>query len=77
MLDGMVESLAPRGRVLLIEDTFDVGEPDAEADLVNLTLYGSGHRTDAELDALITGAWLQTDREQGVGWTTVRLLTRV
>lgn len=55
------ENLGPGGRVLLIEETFDVDdldEHDAEADLLALTVHGSGLRTAAELDAVIASAGL-------------------
>jgi iron complex transport system substrate-binding protein len=55
------ENLLPGGRVLLVEETFgtdDLDEYDGEADLIALTAHGSGLRTPAELDAVITRAGL-------------------
>lgn len=74
------QNLAPTGRVLLIEDTFDTGnldEHDAEADLLALTRDGSGLRTDDELDAVIASAGLRTNATHLLGWgTTLRELVR-
>ncbi|MBB5856259.1 SIP domain-containing protein [Amycolatopsis umgeniensis] len=65
------EKLLPGGRVLLIEDTFD--EHDAGADLLALTVHGSGLRTDGELDAVIARAGLVCRATHTVGWgTTIR-----
>ncbi|GAA1646270.1 siderophore-interacting protein [Actinoplanes couchii] len=61
------------GRVLLIEDTFDLDdldEHDGEADLLALTVHGSGLRTEAELDAVITRAGLTRAARHTVGWGT-------
>ncbi|XVU27806.1 SIP domain-containing protein [Actinoplanes sp. CA-054009] len=72
------ENLPPGGRVLLIEDTFDVDdldEHDGEADLLALTVHGSGLRTEAELDAVIARAGLVRAARHTVGWgTTVHAL---
>lgn len=65
---------AGTGRILLVEDIFDtsdIDEHDAETDLLNLALYGSGHRTQAELDAVITGAGLRRTSSETVGWEAV------
>ncbi|QYN36927.1 SIP domain-containing protein [Pseudonocardia sp. DSM 110487] len=67
------ENLLPGGRVLLIEETFDtddLDEHDGEADLLALTCHGSGLRTDAELDAVITRAGLVRNTIHAVGWGT-------
>jgi NADPH-dependent ferric siderophore reductase len=73
------ENLTPDGRVLLIEETFDVGdldEHDGEADLLGLTVHGSGLRTAAELDAVISRAGLTRRAAHTVGWgATVHELT--
>lgn len=74
------QNLAPAGRVLVIEDTFDtedLDEHDAEADLLALTRDGSGLRTDDELDAVIKSADLRMNATQIIGWgTTLRELVR-
>jgi NADPH-dependent ferric siderophore reductase len=67
------ENLLPGGRVLLVEETFDLDdldEHDGEADLLALTVHGSGVRTAAELDAVITRAGLARTRTHTVGWGT-------
>lgn len=67
------ENLRPGDRVLLIEDTFDtdaLDEHDGEADLLGLTVHGSGLRTPAELDAVIAGAGLARRSTRTVGWGT-------
>ncbi|GIE29662.1 hypothetical protein Ait01nite_027070 [Actinoplanes italicus] len=67
------ERLRPGGRVLLVEETFDVDaldEHDGEADLLGLTVHGSGLRTAAELDAVITRAGLTRSATHTVGWGT-------
>jgi hypothetical protein len=67
------ENLLPGGRVLLIEDLFDtddLDEHDGEADLIGLTCNGSGLRTAAELDAVITRAGLVRSTTHTVGWGT-------
>ncbi|MFJ7071641.1 SIP domain-containing protein [Streptomyces sp. NPDC098781] len=74
------ENLIPGGRVLLIEEVFDtddLDEHDGEADLIGLVCHGSGLRTAAELDAVITRAGLtrRSARTVGLG-TTVHELVR-
>ncbi|MBM2621872.1 siderophore-interacting protein [Actinoplanes sp. LDG1-06] len=73
------ENLLPGGRVLLVEDLFDtddLDEHDGEADLLALAVHGSGLRTAAELDAVITRAGLDRRATHTVGWgTTVHELT--
>ncbi|GAA2809262.1 siderophore-interacting protein [Crossiella cryophila] len=65
------EQLLPGGRVLLIEET--LGEHDGGADLLALTVHGSGLRTDGELDAVIARAGLRCHARHTVGWgTTIR-----
>lgn len=59
--------------MLLIEDLFDtdeLDEHDGEADLLALTVHGSGLRTAAELDAVIARAGLVRRAEHTVGWDT-------
>ncbi|GAB3274939.1 siderophore-interacting protein [Kineosporia babensis] len=65
------ENLRPGGRVLLIEevlDADDLDEHEGEADLLALTVHGSGLRTAAELDAVITRAGLVRRAAHTVGW---------
>lgn len=72
-LHRAAQSLLPGGRVLLIEDLFDtdeLDEHDGEADLLALTVHGSGLRTAAELDAVIARAGLVRRAEHTVGWDT-------
>ncbi|GAA1502583.1 siderophore-interacting protein [Nocardioides humi] len=67
------ESVLPGGRVLLIEEVFDtddLDEHDGEADLLALTVHGSGLRTATELDAVIAGAGLVRSATHTVGWGT-------
>lgn len=69
------------GRVLLVEDTFDLDafdEHDAEADLVALTRDGTGLRTTAELYAVIERTGLQVEGTDSLGWrsTLYRLVPR-
>lgn len=55
------ENLLPGARVLLIEEVLDVedlDEHDGEADLLALTVHGSGLRTAAELDDVIARSGL-------------------
>jgi NADPH-dependent ferric siderophore reductase len=72
------QHLAPDGRVLLVEKTFDtddLDEHDGEADLLALAVHGSGLRTEAELAAVIADAGLTCTQTHTVGWgTTVREL---
>ncbi|MGW6442870.1 methyltransferase [Lentzea sp. NPDC055074] len=65
------ENLLPGGRALLIEEVLDtvaLDEHDGEADLLGLTVHGSGLRTAAELDSVITRAGLVRTTEHTVGW---------
>jgi NADPH-dependent ferric siderophore reductase len=65
------ENLLPGGRMLLVEDLFDtddLDEHDGEADLLALAVHGSGLRTAAELDAVITRAGLARSATHTVGW---------
>ncbi|WP_246278260.1 siderophore-interacting protein [Phytohabitans rumicis] len=67
------ENLLPGGRVLLVEDLFDtddLDEHDGEADLLALTVHGSGVRTAAELDDVISRAGLERSTTHTVGWGT-------
>ncbi|WP_433220978.1 SIP domain-containing protein [Dactylosporangium sp. CS-047395] len=67
------ENFRPGGRVLLVEETFDLDdldEHDGEADLLALCVHGSGVRTAAELDAVIGRAGLVRTRTHTVGWGT-------
>jgi NADPH-dependent ferric siderophore reductase len=74
------ENLLPGGRVLLIEEVFDtddLDEHDGEADLLALTVHGSGLRTEAELNAVIARAGLARRATHTVGWgTTVHELSK-
>lgn len=68
-----VENLAPGGRVLYVEETFDLDEldeHDGEADLLGLTVHGSGLRTPAELDQVFAAAGLVRNAAHTVGWGT-------
>lgn len=71
-------SVAEGGQVLLVESTFDtddLDEHDAEADLLNLALYGTGVRTPDELDALVGSAGLTITAVEPVGWgRTLRIV---
>lgn len=62
LLRQVAARLTQCGRVLLLASTFDTeGELDehaAEADVLNLALYGSGYRTRQELEAVIDAAGL-------------------
>ncbi|MFD4636480.1 SIP domain-containing protein [Lentzea sp. NPDC058436] len=62
------ENLPPGGRVLLVEETFD--GHDGGADLLALTVHGSGLRTPDELDAVIARAGLVRRATHTVGWGT-------
>lgn len=67
------ENLLPGGRVLMIEETFNPGDPDehdGEADLLSLTVHGSGLRTEAELHSVITRAALARRATHTAGWGT-------
>lgn len=67
------ENLTAAGRVLLIEETFnldDLDEHDGEEDLLALTVHGSGLRTAAELDVIIARAGLTRNTTHTVGWGT-------
>lgn len=72
-------NLGDSGRILLLEDTFDLedlDEHDAEADLLALTRHGSGLRTEVELASVIAQAGLRHRTSHTVGWgTTIRELT--
>ncbi|RCS61181.1 siderophore-interacting protein [Microbacterium sp. JB110] len=68
------ENLTPGGRVLLVEETFDtddLDEHDGEADLLALTVHGSGLRTEAELADVIARAGLTRAQTHTVGWGTI------
>lgn len=67
------ENLVAGGRVLLIEETLDLDdldEHDGEADLLALTVHGSGLRTAAELDAVLARAGLVRRAVHTVGLGT-------
>lgn len=67
------ENLLPGGRVLMIEETFNPGDPDehdGEVDLLSLTVHGSGLRTEAELHSVITRAALARRATHTAGWGT-------
>ncbi|WP_018639607.1 siderophore-interacting protein [Parafrankia elaeagni] len=78
ILQRAAASLGPGGRVLLVEDTFDLDEldeHDAELDILRLTLHGSGYRTEDELEAVIADAGLKVIATSLVGWgNTLRVL---
>jgi hypothetical protein len=78
ILQQAAASLSPGGRLLLVEDTFDpaeLDEHDAERDILQLTLHGSGYRTEDELEAVIAGAGLTVIEKSLVGWgNTLRVL---
>nr|WP_277349577.1 siderophore-interacting protein [Streptomyces sp. S3(2020)] len=78
ILQQAAASLSPGGRVLLVEDTFDpdeLDEHDAERDILQLTLHGSGYRTEDELEAVIASAGLKVIQTLLVGWgNTLRVL---
>jgi hypothetical protein len=66
-------SLAPGGRVLLLEDAFEyeaLAAHAAETDLLALTRAGTGLRTEAELRAVIDRAALQIVAVHRIGWGT-------
>jgi NADPH-dependent ferric siderophore reductase len=59
------------GRVLVVDDVLDpveLDEHETEADLLNLTLYGSGCRTDAEWRARFAAAGLAVAATYTIGW---------
>ncbi|AEK38196.1 MAG: SIP domain-containing protein [Corynebacterium sp.] len=83
LLRRAAESLTKSGRILLIQPTFGIVESDGpsehggEADLLNLTVVGGGHRTPTELEALVEAAGLRVASAESVGWgTVVRTLGR-
>lgn len=67
------ENLLPYGRIFLVEETLDTDDLDeqaCEADLIALTVHGSGMRTPDELDAVISRAGLTRNATHTVGWGT-------
>jgi hypothetical protein len=71
ILRRAAESLAPAGKLLLVQSTFDtdeLDEHDAEFDLLSLALHGTGHRTLDELAAVITDAALAVTEAENIGW---------
>lgn len=72
------QGLAAGARLVVFEETVDLDDfddHDAEADLLNLTVHGSGYRTDAEVDALIAAAGLAVAAAEPIGWgDTLRTL---
>lgn len=64
------KTLAPGGRLLLLEDTFadQLSEHDAEADLLALTRDGTGLRSEDELRTVIDGAGLRIVTVHRIGW---------
>lgn len=72
------ENLAEGGKLLVLEDTFDLelfDEHDGEADLIALTRDGTGLRTDSELDAVIDAAGRTIAGTEKIGWgATVRIV---
>jgi hypothetical protein len=51
-------------------DTDDLDEHACEADLIALTVHGSGMRTPDELDAVISRAGLARSATHTIGWGT-------
>ncbi|OUZ11152.1 hypothetical protein BHE97_04675 [Aeromicrobium sp. PE09-221] len=71
ILRRSAQYLSDDGRILLLEDTIhdtELDEHHAEADLLDLTLHGTGRRTDAELEAIIVAAGLRTATTETIGW---------
>ena len=67
------ENLLPGGRVLYVEETFDLDDLDehhGEADLLGLAVHGSGLRTPDELAAVFSNAGLDRSTTHTVGWGT-------
>lgn len=76
-----VASIEPGGRVLVHEELLDPDEHDeheAEADVLNYALYGTGQRTDAEIRAVFGDAGLDVEAAEVFGWgsTLYRLTPR-
>lgn len=74
-------SLTPGGRLFVHEERLNPDEADeheAEADLLNYTLHGTGVRTDAELRMLFDAAGLEVENAETFGWgsTLYRLSPR-
>lgn len=77
LLRRVADSVVPGGRVLVFEETLDVDDVDdheAEIDLLNLTVHGSGFRSDAELEALVADAGLRTAEAEQCAWGMLRTL---
>lgn len=74
-------NLADGGRILLLDNTFDLDdldEHDGEADLAALTREGGGLRTAAELETVIADAGLVISGTRRIGWgATLRELQPV
>lgn len=71
ILRRAVESLSPGGRVLVIEGVMDSDEPDEHGtgdDLRHFALFGTGLRTEAELQDLFRNAGLTVEATEIVGW---------
>jgi hypothetical protein len=71
VLTQAAADLAPGGGVFVVEHPLDEESLDdhaAEEDLKNLVLYGTGHRTDAELRAVFDTAGLRLRDVRTVGW---------
>jgi hypothetical protein len=68
----LLRKLPSRGvRVLVVETPLDESSVDDhvfEEDLLNLTVYGTGHRTDAENRALFSAAGARLEKTETVGW---------
>lgn len=79
-LRSAADALPAGSRILVLETLFreqELDEHDAEADLMNLTMHGSGLRTAAELDELIRRAGLRIVASEPIGWGDVlRVLER-
>jgi len=74
----VLQRAAAGARVLLVQESFDesdLDEHDAEADLLALTLHGSGHRTAGELESLVAASGLRVESSEVFGWgSTARVL---
>ena len=77
----LLAHLADRtGKVLSVEDTFDVtgriDEHAAENDVLSLAVWGSGYRTDEELAAVFEDAGVTASGKEKFGWDrTIYTLT--
>lgn len=73
-LRRVAENLTGDRRLFVIEDTFDTektDEHDGEADLLALTLHGTGLRTEPELIDIFAVAGLSLSATHALGWGTI------